>query len=73
MKVSQSSTILIGDYLFQNKLKPEVLSLLDISNPIPREHSNVKAFHTIWNWEPDNLRIKNLKTLSRWASRCQSG
>ena len=62
MKVSQSSTILIGDYLFQNKLKPEVLSLLDISNPIPREHSNVKAFHTIWNWEPDNLRIKNLKT-----------
>ena len=61
MKVEQSSEILIGDYLFQNKLKPEVLSLLDVSNPIPREHSNVQAFHTEWDWQPQNLKIKNLK------------
>ncbi len=61
MKVDQSSEILIGDYLFQKQLKPEVLSLLDMSNPIPREHSNVQAFHTEWNWNPENLKIRNLK------------
>ena len=61
MKVIQSSDILIGDYLFHNQLKSEVLDLLKVSSPIPRENSNVKAFHTAWNWEPENLRIKNLK------------
>ena len=62
MKVSQSSEILIGDYLFQRQLKEEVLALLAVSNPISKERTNVKAFHTDWNWEPDNLRIKNFKS-----------
>ena len=62
MRVAHSCNILIGDYLFQRQLKEEVLALLAVSNPISKERTNVKAFHTDWNWEPDNLRIKNLKS-----------
>ena len=62
MRVAHSCNVLIGDYLFQRQLKEEVLTLLKTSNPIPKENTNVKAFHTDWNWEPDNLRIKNLKS-----------
>ena len=55
MRVAHSCNVLIGDYLFQRQLKEEVLTLLKTSNPIPKENTNVKAFHTVWNWEPDNL------------------
>ena len=61
MKVTHSCKILIGDYLFQRQLKEEVLTLLKTSNPIPKESTHVKAYHTEWNWHPDNLRIKNFK------------
>ena len=61
MKVVQSSDILIGDYFYHEKLKSEVLDLLKVAHPIPREYSNVKAFHTDWDWEPENLKIKNFK------------
>ena len=61
MKVVQSSDILIGDYFFHEELKSEVLDLLKVAHPISREHSNVKAFHTDWDWEPENLKIRNVK------------
>ena len=61
MKVVQSSDILIGDYFFHEELKSEVLDLLKVAYSISREHSNVKAFHTDWDWEPENLKIRNVK------------
>ena len=62
MNVEQSCNILIGNYLYQNELRDEVLSLLEKTNSIPRDHSNVKAFHTDWDWEPENNIIKNFKS-----------
>ena len=62
MNVAQSCNILIGNYLYQNELRDEVLSLLEKTNSIPRDHSNVKAFHTDWDWEPENNIIKNFKS-----------
>ena len=62
MNVAQSCNILIGNYAYQNQLRDEVLSLLEKTNSIPRDHSNVKAFHTDWDWEPENNIIKNFKS-----------
>jgi len=62
MKVAQSCNLLIDNYPYHNELKDEVLSLLEKTKSIPRDHSNVKAFHTDWDWEPKNLKIKNLKS-----------
>ena len=47
---------------FFGKFYEEVLTLLKTSNPIPKESTHVKAYHTEWNWHPDNLRIKNFKS-----------
>ena len=62
MKVAHSCEVLIGNYPLQKQLKEEVLTLLETSNPIPREHSHVKAFHTDWDWNPENFKINNLKS-----------
>ena len=67
MKVKHNAHILIGDYQFADRVKEEVLSLLDEGVPaIPQSHSNVKAsVHTVWNWEPDNITFRNLKGFIR--------
>ena len=66
MKVIHNAQVLVGDYQFADKVKEQVLSCLKTSNPIPQDHSNVKAsFHTEWNWELDNITFRNLKGFIR--------
>ena len=52
----------MGDYQFADRVKEQVLSCLKTCNPIPQDNSNVKAsVHTEWDWEPDNITLRNLK------------
>ena len=57
--VNYKAQILVGDYQFADSLKDEVVSLLQTATNIG--HTNVKAFHTEWDWEPINIKIRNLK------------
>ena len=57
--VNYKAQILVGDYQFADSLKDEVVSLLQTATNIG--HTNVKAFHTEWDWEPNNIKIRNLK------------
>ena len=66
MKIPHNAEVIVGDYQFSDQIKSEVLSLLKVCNPIPQNHSNVKAsVHTEWDWEPDNLKFRNLKAYIR--------
>ena len=66
ISVKHKANILIGEYQFADKVKSEVLSLLKVCNPIPQDNSNVKAsIHTEWQWEPDNITFRNLKSYIR--------
>tara|TARA_B100000427_G_scaffold302580_1_gene286511 strand:- start:26 stop:562 length:537 start_codon:yes stop_codon:yes gene_type:complete len=60
--VNHKADVLIGDYLFADKVKSEVLSLLKTSTPIPKTDTHVQAFHTEWEWQPDNKILGNLKS-----------
>ena len=63
ISVKHKANIIKGEYQFADKVKSEVLSLLKVCNPIPQNNSNVKAsIHTEWNWEPDNITFRNLKS-----------
>ena len=57
--VNYKAQILVGYYQFADSLKDEVVSLLQTATNIG--HTNVKAFHTEWDWEPNNIKIRNLK------------
>ena len=67
ISVKHKADILIGEYQFVDKVKSEVLSLLNKGVvAIPQNNSNVKAsLHTEWNWEPDNITFRNLKSYIR--------
>ena len=66
MKVTHNAEVLVGDYQFADKVKEQVLSCLNHCNPIPQDKSNVKAsIHTEWEWEPDNITFRNLKSFVR--------
>ena len=66
ISIKHKENIIKGEYLFADKVKSEVLSLLRTCNPIPRNSSNVKAsIHTDWNWEPDNITFRNLQSYIR--------
>ena len=66
MEVKHYAKILVGEYQFADKVKEQVLSCLKICNPIPQEESNVKAsIHTEWDWEPENITLRNLKAFIR--------
>ena len=66
MKVKHYAKILVGEYQFSDKVKEQVLSCLKTCNPIPPNNSNVKAsIHTEWDWEPDNITFRNLKSFIR--------
>ena len=66
ISVKHKADIMKGEYQFADKVKSEVLSLLKVCNPIPQNNSNVKAsLHTEWNWEPDNIIFRNLKSYIR--------
>ena len=66
ISVKHKDRILVGDYQFADKVKSEVLSLLKVCNPIPQDNTNVKAsIHTEWDWEPDNITFRNLKSYIR--------
>ena len=63
ISVKHKAVIIKGEYQFADKVKREVLSLLRTANNIG--HTNVKAFHTNWNWEPDNITFRNIKEYIR--------
>ena len=63
ISVKHKAVIIKGEYQFAYKVKSEVLSLLRTANNIG--HTNVKAFHTVWDWEPDNITFRNLKQYIR--------
>ena len=63
MEVKHNAQVLVGDYQFADKVKEQVESLLKVSTSIP--HTNVRAFHTVWDWEPDNITFRNLKSYIR--------
>jgi len=67
MEVKHNAPILIGDYQFADKVKDQVISLLDKGiSTIPQNDTNVKAtIHTVWDWEPDNITFRNLKEFVR--------
>ena len=66
ISVKHKADIIKGEYQFADKVKREVLSLLKVCNPIPQDNSNVKAsIHTEWDWEPDNITFRNLKSYIR--------
>ena len=60
MKVKHNAEILVGDYQFAESLNQEVLHQLKFARDIG--HTNVKAFHTVWDWLPDNQKFKNFKS-----------
>ena len=67
ISVKHKVDILIGEYQFVDKVKEQVKSLLNKGVvAIPQNNSNVKAsLHTEWNWEPDNITFRNLKSYIR--------
>ena len=66
ISVKHKAVVIKGEYQFADKVKSEVLSLLKFCNPIPQGNSNVKAsIHTEWDWEPDNITFRNLKSYIR--------
>ena len=66
MKVNHDAEVVTGEYQFADRVKEQVLSLLKVCNPIPQSDSNVKAaLHTEWDWEPDNITFRNLKSYIR--------
>jgi len=66
MKVKHCTDVVTGEYLFADKVKEQVLSLLKVCNPIHQNNTNVKAsIHTEWDWEPDNITFRNLKEYIR--------
>ena len=67
ISVKHKADILIGEYQFVDKVKEQVKSLLNKGVvAIPQNNSNVKAsLHTEWNWEPENITFRNLKSYIR--------
>ena len=64
ISVKHKDRIIKGEYPFADKVKSEVLSLLKTAPNIG--HTNVKAsIHTDWDWEPDNITFRNLKSYIR--------
>ena len=63
ISVKHAADDIKGEYQFADKVKSEVLSLLKVCNPIPQNNTNVKAsIHTDWDWEPENITFRNLKS-----------
>ena len=66
ISVNQKVDVIKGKYLFADKVKSEVLRLLKVCTTIPHNSSNVQAsIHTEWNWEPENITFRNLKSYIR--------
>ena len=67
ISVKHKADIIKGEYQFADKVNNEVLSLLNKGVvAIPQNNSNVKAsLHTEWNWEPENITFRNLKSYIR--------
>ena len=67
ISVKHKAVVIKGEYQFADKVKSEVFSLLNKGVvAIPQDNSNVKAsLHTEWNWEPENITFRNLKSYIR--------
>ena len=67
ISVVHKADILVDTYQFHDSLKKEVVRLLSAGAPcISQNDSNVKAtLHTIWDWEPNNIKFRNVKAYIR--------
>ena len=66
ISIKHKTPIIIGDYQFADKVKEQVSALLNGNvYSISRDDTNVKAFHTEWQWQPDNITFRNLKSYVR--------
>ena len=63
--IKHNTEIIVGDYQFADKVKEQVLSLLKVSRPISKDSTNVKAWHSEWDWHPNNITFRNLKSFIR--------
>ena len=58
--VKNDSKILIGEYPFHDKLREELLPLLE-SFRGGIGPTNVEATHTEWDWQKDHTQVKKIK------------
>ena len=65
MFVRHNARIIVHDYPYADSVKKEGLYKLDYSTPISKDDTNVKAFHTDWNWQPQSIILRNLKAYIR--------
>ena len=64
--INHKAPVIIGDYPYADAFNEEVLSLLESGRYEHVGKTNVKAFiHTEWNWEPNNIKFRNLKAYIR--------
>ncbi len=61
IRVKNYSNIFIGEYPFHQKLKDELVSLLEKYPDIQERKTNVKATMTEWNWDPESDSVKRLQ------------
>ena len=59
MRVKHFDDIIIEEYPLAKELNDEIINQL--RDVIDYGHTNVKAFHTGWNWLPNNPIIKKFK------------
>ena len=64
MKILQVPSItdaFMFDYPFHQQLKDNLLPILEITSDAEGKKSNVKADHTHWDFEKDNIQVKKIK------------
>ena len=64
--INHKAPVLVGDYPYADSVNQEILSLLEQGVYTPIGSTNVKAsIHTEWDWEPHNIKFRNLKAYIR--------
>ena len=61
IKVQQITNVWEGMYPFHQKLKDELIPILNDYSDQQDYQTNVKATQTEWNFQADNLYVKKLK------------
>mgnify|MGYP001266496639 CR=1 FL=1 len=59
--VKNNGDIFVGEYPFHQKLKDELVPLLEEYPDQQGKRTNVKANHTEWDWLPENHVVKEFK------------
>ena len=62
ISIKHNADILVGDYPYADSVNEEAVSLLKDCEDYHNRESNVKATLTYQDWEPDNIKFRNLKS-----------